>query len=277
MALVRQSASALATGDGESIAERLLEQMLFRHARRASPSEMRSWDRSVPVLAHELVQAGLGSVEIMLEHQLPLTSKRVDAVLAGYHPRTGRAVVRRRRAQAVERRPPVRGAARARRGRRRTGTDPCCTRRRRCRATASTCSTSSRAWPTSPTRSAASRSCTTRRLTGSSRLWELPDAEVRPDDHRRPTLGAARVPPQPARPFPTGDEGRRRARGDARRPQPAAARRRRRGDQEPRAVHPHRRAARGLPRRPARGRAGAPGRPQAGDHRERGTRARARA
>jgi hypothetical protein len=89
MALVRQSASALATGDGESIAERLLEQMLFRHARRASPPEMRSWDRSVPVLAHELVQAGLGSVEIMLEHQLPLTSKRVDAVLAGYHPRTG--------------------------------------------------------------------------------------------------------------------------------------------------------------------------------------------
>jgi hypothetical protein len=89
MALVRQSASALATGDGESIAERLLEQMLHRSSRRASPSEMRSWQRSIPVLAHELVEAGLGSVEIMLEHQLPLTSKRVDAVLAGYHPRTG--------------------------------------------------------------------------------------------------------------------------------------------------------------------------------------------
>jgi uncharacterized protein len=89
MALVRQSASALATGDGVSIAERLLEQMLHRHARRPAPSEVRSWQRSVPILAHELVAAGLGSVEVMLEHQLPLTSKRVDAVLAGYHPRTG--------------------------------------------------------------------------------------------------------------------------------------------------------------------------------------------
>ncbi|MGN6687728.1 MAG: DNA/RNA helicase domain-containing protein [Actinomycetales bacterium] len=89
MALVRQSATGLATDDGESIAERLLEQMLHRHARRPSPSEVRSWNRSIPVLAQELVAAGLGSVEIMLEHQLPLTSKRVDAVLAGYHPRTG--------------------------------------------------------------------------------------------------------------------------------------------------------------------------------------------
>lgn len=89
MALVRQSASALASGGGESIAERLLEQMLHQSSRRASPSEKRSWERSIPVLANELVDAGLGSVEIMLEHQLPLTSKRVDAVLAGYHPRTG--------------------------------------------------------------------------------------------------------------------------------------------------------------------------------------------
>ena len=89
MALVRQSASALAVGDGESIAELLLEQMLHRHARRPSPSEIRSWHRSVPILAYELVEAGLGSVEVLLEHQLPLTSKRVDAVLAGHHPRTG--------------------------------------------------------------------------------------------------------------------------------------------------------------------------------------------
>ncbi len=89
MALVRQSASALAAGDGGSIAERLLEQMLHQQARRPSPSEVRSWERSVPILAHELVQAGLGGVEVLLEHQLPLTSKRVDAVLAGYHPATG--------------------------------------------------------------------------------------------------------------------------------------------------------------------------------------------
>ncbi len=90
MALVRQSATSLAgEGDGESVAERLLEQMIHRHSRRASASEVRSWRRSIPVLARELVDAGLGSVEVLLEHQLPLTSMRVDAVLAGYHPETG--------------------------------------------------------------------------------------------------------------------------------------------------------------------------------------------
>ena len=90
MALVRQSATSLAgEGDGGSVAERLLEQMIHRHARRPSESEIRSWHRSIPVLARDLQDAGLGSVEVLLEHQLPLTSKRVDAVLAGYHPTTG--------------------------------------------------------------------------------------------------------------------------------------------------------------------------------------------
>lgn len=41
------------------------------------------------MLTSDLVSAGLGNVEILVEQQLPLTSKRVDAVLAGNHPRTG--------------------------------------------------------------------------------------------------------------------------------------------------------------------------------------------
>lgn len=41
------------------------------------------------MLASDLVSAGLGNVEILVEQQLPLTSKRVDAVLAGNNPRTG--------------------------------------------------------------------------------------------------------------------------------------------------------------------------------------------
>ena len=86
---MRQSARALAATGGESIAEQMFEQMLFRNSRRPSPAESRSWERSLPVLANVLVDAGLGSIEVMLEHQLPLTSQRVDAVLAGYHPRTG--------------------------------------------------------------------------------------------------------------------------------------------------------------------------------------------
>jgi hypothetical protein len=35
------------------------------------------------------VDAGLGQVEILTEYQLPLTSMRVDPVLAGVHPKAG--------------------------------------------------------------------------------------------------------------------------------------------------------------------------------------------
>ena len=63
--------------------------MLYEHAGGVAPSERRSWDRSIPVLANDLIEAGLGDVEVLLEHRLPLTSRRVDAMLAGQHPRTG--------------------------------------------------------------------------------------------------------------------------------------------------------------------------------------------
>ena len=43
------------------------------------------------MLAQDILDAGLDNVEVLLEHQLPLTSKRVDVILAGQHPRTGSA------------------------------------------------------------------------------------------------------------------------------------------------------------------------------------------
>ncbi len=95
MALVRRSAASLAAlANNGSLAELLFEQMLYGHdgyAMRAAPSERRSWDRSVPVLVNDLVEAGLGKVEVLLEHRLPLSSRRVDAILAGRHPSTGQA------------------------------------------------------------------------------------------------------------------------------------------------------------------------------------------
>ena len=69
----------------QQFALRIAEQMLFHTGRRAAPAELRSWERSLPVLAQDLEQAGLNNVE----HHLPLTSKRADVVLAGRHPRTG--------------------------------------------------------------------------------------------------------------------------------------------------------------------------------------------
>ncbi|MDN5762761.1 MAG: DUF2075 domain-containing protein [Microlunatus sp.] len=41
------------------------------------------------MLATDLAEAGLSDVEALIEYQLPLSSKRVDVVLCGRHPRTG--------------------------------------------------------------------------------------------------------------------------------------------------------------------------------------------
>ncbi|MGW4638426.1 DNA/RNA helicase domain-containing protein [Sphaerisporangium sp. NPDC004334] len=54
-----------------------------------SQAERRSWDRSLPVLASDLIDAGLGQVEMLVEYQLPMTSQRADVVLAGVDRRTG--------------------------------------------------------------------------------------------------------------------------------------------------------------------------------------------
>jgi Mrp family chromosome partitioning ATPase len=74
--------------------ERQLSEMLAEHLRMSagvgtSPAERRSWDRSLPILAFDLMQAGLSQVEMLIEYQLPLSSKRVDVVLAGQDRRTG--------------------------------------------------------------------------------------------------------------------------------------------------------------------------------------------
>lgn len=68
-----------------------MEQMLYRTGRRAAPAEQTSWKRSLPAFAADLVDAGLGDVEMLVEYHLPLTSQRADVVLAGTHPRTGEA------------------------------------------------------------------------------------------------------------------------------------------------------------------------------------------
>jgi hypothetical protein len=63
--------------------------MAHRTGRRPSTSERRSWERSIPALRADLVAASLDEVEMLLEYQLPLTSKRADVVLVGQHPQTG--------------------------------------------------------------------------------------------------------------------------------------------------------------------------------------------
>lgn len=90
MTLMRRSAAGLAAlASSGSMAELMFAEMLHGAGLRPSPGEARAWDRSIPVLARDLVEAGLGDVEVLLEHRLPLSSRRVDAILAGCHPVTG--------------------------------------------------------------------------------------------------------------------------------------------------------------------------------------------
>jgi hypothetical protein len=81
--LLRQSAANVSQLERD-LAERLAEQLAMSVGHRPAPAERRSWERSIPVLAADLVDAGLGSVEMLLEYKLPLSSKRADVVLAGF-------------------------------------------------------------------------------------------------------------------------------------------------------------------------------------------------
>jgi hypothetical protein len=79
----------LASPMEQRFSQELAEHMRMAAGLSVSAAERRSWDRSLPVLAHDLEQAGLSQVEMLIEYQLPLTSKRADVVLAGQDRRTG--------------------------------------------------------------------------------------------------------------------------------------------------------------------------------------------
>ena len=67
MSLLRLSADSLNQSAVERVlAQRLEERFLFDHGHRPSPGEVRSWAGSLPVLAADLCDAGLGQVEVLL-------------------------------------------------------------------------------------------------------------------------------------------------------------------------------------------------------------------
>lgn len=92
MSVIRYSAASLSSSlnSDSSAVETHLADQLFRQGAPVGAGERRSWRNSLPALARDLSDAGLDQIEVLLEHRLPLTSKRADAILAGVHPRTGR-------------------------------------------------------------------------------------------------------------------------------------------------------------------------------------------
>ncbi|MFJ6195584.1 DNA/RNA helicase domain-containing protein [Micromonospora sp. NPDC092111] len=65
---------------------------LVRAGFRVSDSERASWRHSLPALAEQLVDAGLADLDVLVECQLPRSSRRVDVILAGVGPSTRRPV-----------------------------------------------------------------------------------------------------------------------------------------------------------------------------------------
>lgn len=91
MTAFRTTAEALLT---LSLSERQVSEVIAGHLRMTnealtSSPERRAWNGSLPILARDLVEAGLNQIEMLIEYQLPLTSKRADVVLAGVDRRTG--------------------------------------------------------------------------------------------------------------------------------------------------------------------------------------------
>lgn len=90
MVLLRQTAEGLRSLiESDSAIDQMIASLVATTGRRPSPSEERSWHASLPILMNDLITGGFGNIEVLVEHQLPLTSRRVDAVLAGWHPVTG--------------------------------------------------------------------------------------------------------------------------------------------------------------------------------------------
>ncbi|MFH9469047.1 SAV_2336 N-terminal domain-related protein [Streptomyces clavifer] len=86
-ALIRASAEAVAEGASSGqLALLLIERFFYLHGYRPAPAEVRIWERALPELAAVLCEAGLSQVHMLVDYALPLSSKRVDVVLAGLDP-----------------------------------------------------------------------------------------------------------------------------------------------------------------------------------------------
>ncbi|MGW8526184.1 DNA/RNA helicase domain-containing protein [Nocardiopsis sp. NPDC055824] len=71
------------------MAEKVRTAVGFQVRTGSQVSEARSWLNSLPVLAEDLVSAGLGDIEVLVEYKLSGNNRRVDAILCGTLPGPG--------------------------------------------------------------------------------------------------------------------------------------------------------------------------------------------
>lgn len=88
-ALLRQSASTiLGWNKDNSLVNKLAEQMYFQIGNYPSESEKKSWGKSLEELCLLLEENQLGNINVLVEYQLPYSSKRIDAILIGSNPKS---------------------------------------------------------------------------------------------------------------------------------------------------------------------------------------------
>ncbi|WP_186762876.1 DUF2075 domain-containing protein [Lentzea tibetensis] len=91
MPLVRgRAATLLQESRQEKLQARVGQAYCAAHFRPVNAREFRSWRHSLRALLEALHEAGLGDTEVLLEHSLPRSSLRVDAIACGYNPETRR-------------------------------------------------------------------------------------------------------------------------------------------------------------------------------------------
>ena len=77
----------------KTLDEKLSAQMLFQMGNSPSPAEKRSWENSLVEISELLIQCDLGEVVLLVEYQLPYSSKRVDVLALGSDPKTGQPTI----------------------------------------------------------------------------------------------------------------------------------------------------------------------------------------
>ncbi|MGW8847728.1 DNA/RNA helicase domain-containing protein [Streptomyces xiamenensis] len=91
MALLRLSAPQFyERSRTEALTDDLSERYREAFLRPPPTREQQAWRNSLRALADVLRDADLRGVEVLVEHQLPLTSLRADVLLAGRHPTSGK-------------------------------------------------------------------------------------------------------------------------------------------------------------------------------------------
>jgi hypothetical protein len=87
-ALLRETANRVKEmALSKTLVEKLSAQMLFQMGNSPSPAEKRSWENSLVEICEILILCGLGEVNLLIEYQLPYSSKRIDVIAIGSNPK----------------------------------------------------------------------------------------------------------------------------------------------------------------------------------------------